>query len=101
METGLSFILIILLICLAVFMLLREVMLWYWRINKRIEIFEKNNVLIEQNNVLLEMILYELGSDGFVIIENKNGTKQITVSAEDWLKIRLENKEGFRIVPKN
>ena len=35
-------------ICFVIFLLLREVNLWYWKINRRIELQEETNRLLKQ-----------------------------------------------------
>lgn len=37
-RNGLIGFLLILVLCIAVFMICREVMCWYWKVNKRLEI---------------------------------------------------------------
>ncbi len=57
MENLLSTILIVIAILIVVLLLLREVNCWYWKINQRISLMEKQNKLLEKlvsNNVHLE-----------------------------------------------
>lgn len=49
--------LLALVVCVAIFMICREIMCWYWKVNKRLEIeqqileeLRKLNVTMEQNN---------------------------------------------------
>ena len=48
MNDSLSISLVILIILIVVFIILREVNCWYWKINKRIDLLEKQNLLIEK-----------------------------------------------------
>lgn len=56
-QTGavLVFILI-LLIALGIFLLLRALMCWYWKIGRRIELMEEHNALLERQLKVLEAI---------------------------------------------
>lgn len=56
-QTGavLVFILV-LLIALGIFLLLRALMCWYWKIGRRIELMEEHNALLERQLKVLEAI---------------------------------------------
>lgn len=53
-----------LVICFVVFLLLREVNLWYWKINRQIELQEETNRLLKQ--------LLENPNDKFEVKHTKN-----------------------------
>lgn len=48
--------LVILLIALGIFLLLRALMCWYWKIGRRIELMEEHNALLERQLKVLEAI---------------------------------------------
>lgn len=56
-QTGavLVFVLV-LLIALGIFLLLRALMCWYWKIGRRIELLEEQNTLLEKQLKVLEAI---------------------------------------------
>ena len=56
-QTGavLVFILV-LLIALGIFLLLRALMCWYWKIGRRIELMEEQNTLLKKQLKVLEAI---------------------------------------------
>lgn len=56
-QTGavLVFVLV-LLIALGIFLLLRALMCWYWKIGRRIELMEEHNALLERQLKVLEAI---------------------------------------------
>ncbi len=56
-QTGavLVFILV-LLIALGIFLLLRALMCWYWKIGRRIELMEEQNTLLKKQLKVLETI---------------------------------------------
>lgn len=56
-QTGavLVFVLV-LLIALGIFLLLRALMCWYWKIGRRIELMEEQNTLLEKQLKVLEAI---------------------------------------------
>ncbi len=47
MDETMLMLLKVMAIAVVLFFVLREVNLWYWKINKRIELMEKQNVLLE------------------------------------------------------
>ena len=49
-------VLVILLIALGIFLLLRALMCWYWKIGRRIELMEEHNALLERQLKVLEAI---------------------------------------------
>ena len=52
-QDLLLFILVISLIIIFIFLLIREILMWYWKINKRIELFVENNKLLKD---LIEIV---------------------------------------------
>lgn len=56
-QTGavLVFVLV-LLIALGIFLLLRALMCWYWKIGRRIELMEEHNALLKKQLKVLEAI---------------------------------------------
>lgn len=48
--------LVILLIALGIFLLLRALMCWYWKIGRRIELMEEQNTLLKKQLKVLEAI---------------------------------------------
>ena len=48
--------LVILLIALGIFLLLRALMCWYWKIGRRIELMEEHNALLERQLKVLEAV---------------------------------------------
>jgi hypothetical protein len=51
-------------ICFVIFLLLREVNLWYWKINRRIELQEETNRLLKQ--------MLETPNDKYEVKHTKN-----------------------------
>ena len=49
-------VLVILLIALGIFLLLRALMCWYWKIGRRIELMEEQNTLLKKQLKVLEAI---------------------------------------------
>uniref|UniRef100_I2PXM5 Uncharacterized protein n=1 Tax=Desulfovibrio sp. U5L TaxID=596152 RepID=I2PXM5_9BACT len=45
---GIGAFLITLLILLVIFLVCREIVCWYWKINKAVELLERQNVLLER-----------------------------------------------------
>ncbi|EHJ48571.1 hypothetical protein DFW101_2567 [Solidesulfovibrio carbinoliphilus subsp. oakridgensis] len=45
---GIGAFLVTLLILLALFLVCREIVCWYWKINKAVELLERQNVLLER-----------------------------------------------------
>lgn len=54
-QTG-AVLVFILLIALGIFLLLRALMCWYWKIGRRIELMEEHNALLERQLKVLEAI---------------------------------------------
>ena len=47
---------LVLLIALGIFLLLRALMCWYWKIGRRIELMEEHNALLKKQLKVLEAI---------------------------------------------
>jgi hypothetical protein len=47
MENYLIYVILILVIAFAIFLILRELNCWYWKINKRINLMEETNKLLK------------------------------------------------------
>lgn len=45
---SLGVILILFVFCMAIFLVIRELLLWYWKVNKQIALQEKTNMLLQQ-----------------------------------------------------
>ena len=73
---------IILIISVALWLLLREVFLWYWKVNKIVELLEKNNSLLES------------------VLIGKNRKNPIDLPTEIENKPISEKKENGNIEPK-
>lgn len=54
-QTG-AVLVFILLIALGIFLLLRALMCWYWKIGRRIELMEEHNALLKRQLKVLEAI---------------------------------------------
>ena len=61
LTSGLGAFLIILLIALVVFLILRSVMLWYWKIDTMVTNQEAQNKLMAEQRDLLEQIYFLQG----------------------------------------
>jgi len=70
---------IILLITIALWLILRQVFLWYWKVNKIVE-------LLERNNSLLESILIGKDKENLIDLTVKNENKPISESKENQYK---------------
>ncbi len=79
---------------IILFLALREVNCWYWKINERIGLQK------ETNSLLQKMLLSNAQPPERVIIKNtKTGDGKI-VSYEEWLEIKRSDKNGdYQIVP--
>ena len=42
------FVAVIVAICVVIFLILRAFFCWYWKINKRVDLLEKQNALLEE-----------------------------------------------------
>ncbi len=86
---------VVLLILIALFFVLREVNLWYWKINER-------TILSYKTNFLLEKISMQLGAsdaDEITVEEIATGkTKKVKI--DTWIEYKLKNPKatGFRTV---
>ena len=100
METGIIYgILLILVLTIGFsivgFLIFREVINWYWKINKRIR-------LQHTTNLLLEKILVQLGANGNdeVYVEEIATGKRKAVQMDRWIDYKMQNPNDtkYRIV---
>jgi len=69
-------ILILIGICLLLFLILREVMVWYFKINTRLDEAKKQTKILEDNNSLLrKMITLELDHKAWRDVNNETQKK--------------------------
>jgi hypothetical protein len=108
-------IIIAIVIFVAIYLLLREVNCWYWKVNKRI-------ILMEENNKLLKTFLSKNLSDTndktsivstdssnvtekeakSITVRHKVNKREQTVDLEYWEKIKkLYGEENFEILKYN
>jgi hypothetical protein len=93
MYTG---IIVFLIVLVGLFLLLREVNCWYWKINERV-------VLMKQNNELLKKISFQLqGETGneIITVEEKKTGKRKTMTREEYVVFlsKVNDRSGYVIV---
>ena len=111
-------IIIALLIAIVLFLLLREVNCWYFKINKRIELMEETNELLRlliptskseiiKNNISAEIPVAvdenvsELEAKSITIKNKSTGNLQ-TLSLNNWAKLKSDYDESnFEIIRYN
>ncbi len=83
MEASIEAIVIILVVLIGLFFLLRAVNNWYWKINERIDIQHKTNILLEK-------ILIQLGATnpGEVTVEEVATGQRKTITIEKWIEFK-------------
>jgi len=86
MDSVISTILVVLVILAVIFLILREVMCWYWKINERIS-------LQKEQNLILKRILDELRNEPRT--KKKNHTKKET---NNYTSNNLDNEEADEVI---
>jgi hypothetical protein len=84
MNDSSTFFLITILVLIVLFFLLRELNCWYWKINKRIDLLERQNFLIEK-------IFNHL--TGGTTIESPEELKKISDKVKDNIISKLSDEE--------
>lgn len=95
MENILTNGLIVLAILFLLFLLLRELNCWYWKINER-------NSAIYKTNFLLEKISMQLGASGIdeITVEEIETGRREKMGIDVWIKFKMNNPKvkGYRVV---
>lgn len=86
--TDLTPILIWLVIAIVLFIVLREVNTWYWKINERILNQYKTNILLEK----IAMRLGATDTDEIALEEISTG-KRKKIQIDEWVKLKREYPE--------
>tara|TARA_B110000046_G_C12958138_1_gene383250 strand:- start:200 stop:511 length:312 start_codon:yes stop_codon:yes gene_type:complete len=83
------------LVCIGLFFLFRELLMWYWKINERIALQYKTNLLLEK----ISLLLSDSGDDTITIEEISTG-KTKSVSVDEWVLFLKENPKvkGYKMV---
>jgi hypothetical protein len=79
MDTTISTILIVLAILIVVFLILREVNCWYWKINERISILNEQKLVLKE---ILSIIKPKLSEENVTLDQNVNNTKETLTDEE-------------------
>jgi len=79
-------------ILFAIYLILRELNTWYWKINERIS-------LQNRTNFLLEKILIKMGAsdDDEIIVEDKETGNTKTVKTNDWIKFKNNSRNSDKV----
>ena len=82
-------------VCIGLFFLFRELLMWYWKINERIALQYKTNLLLEK----ISLLLSDSGDDTITIEEISTG-KTKSVSVDEWVLFLKENPKvkGYKMV---
>ena len=68
-EDVIGILLMVIIIQIVIFLLIREIVMWYWKVNKRIQLQEKTNLLLQQ---ILDRININPESDSLSSIPKLN-----------------------------
>lgn len=111
-------IVIYLFISVTIFLIIREILMWYWKINERISLLKESNKLKQENNQLLKDFLITINSPIYNTPENKlkeelglltipeleeivknykQNNKEKVLTSLDILKDRNKPYEGMRV----
>lgn len=94
-DNVINGLIITLAILIALFFILRELNNWYWKINERI-------VIQHKTNMLLEIIAIQLGVTDLdeITIEEIATNKKKKVKVETWVEYKMKNPKvkGYRTV---
>ena len=86
--------LVVLAVAVVLFLILREVNMWYWKVNERISIQK-------QTNILLERVLIQLGAEVHeVTVEDMATGRKKKVEMDKWIEFKINNPKdkNLRVV---
>jgi preprotein translocase subunit SecF len=95
MENAIIGVIVALAILIILFLVFREIINWYWKINERISIAHKTNFLLEK----ISMQLGASDLDEITIEEITTGKKK-KVKMDTWIEFKTKNPKasGYRTV---
>jgi len=70
--TNSTFLVLVLVGYIALFLILREFYCWYFKINKIVDVLEKSQKAQEKTNLLLEELVNKKGSDYDIDVKDKS-----------------------------
>ncbi|MCX6352055.1 MAG: hypothetical protein NTX03_09360 [Bacteroidetes bacterium] len=86
MEQTILPLIITLGVLILLFFACREILMWYWKINERITLQNKTNMLLEKITIQLGLSL----TDEITIEEIANGEKS-TTKMDKWVEWKMKN----------
>ncbi len=94
LEDFAGYAIIVLIVLIALFLILREVNCWYWKINRRIELMEEQNKLLNQllNNPSPNKTNYS-GNTNKTTTSNNNKSEEIATGIKEKVRDKKQKTE--------